>query len=763
MRPVVLVGVPGSGTSLLGARLGAHPAFAMPSSAAWIAGAETMISVRHLVSIFRKTLDEPPADDAWDAGRAFVDLMLARCQAKESGKRLVLNVAQDTAHLDTLLRLLRHAAFLHVCRDPRDVACATRSGPARPTYLADFGSATHLNVVRRWCAWERRIRDAFAVEGAPACLRVAFEELLQEPETCLRRVCGFLEAEYDPAMLAVDDAWLGGIDRWEGELPPHLVAELDRLHGAEIAALGYPRHTAPRSVAAVASAGVSTSGSARVAAPVLRWPFSFAFPAPRREPQMLAYKDVPRGLEQSKVYLINTPPSPAREEELARLVDEGHYFAGICAFETWPARLNNPATLAKPALDLFEKPYYRRFVGFMHNFREPRDVFPDDLPLLRMDFSDYVQVRKRGREKVYDLLCYAGHRSPVGETVASDWGRTVKRHDLAREVIQALLARHADLRVCLVNDDLPLDDPRVEQLGFLPYREFLDKVEQSRIVLVAGELDASPRILTEALCLDTYVMVNERISGGWKYVNPVTGAFFDETNFVEVYEGLRSRGPAATRAWFLRAYPNHVLEQRFNAWLSRCMLAYSAFNGLGRVYFLDAEPGGKGDAMKREIFRFMGIYADCVERIEPAPEVANRHERRARSHLTALRQARELGLPSAAIIEEGFQFIAERRVANRKLGELFEGFPHWDVLLFGNRSVTEREATHEPAVLRVRDARAPCGYAIRAAAFDTLIAALEEGAAAPAGEQIDRAWGRLAKETSCYTFRWALGEGPVPD
>ncbi len=33
-------------------------------------------------------------------------------------------------------------------------------------------------------------------------------------------------------------------------------------------------------------------------------------------------------------------------------------------------------------------------------------------------------------------------------------------------------------------------------------------------------------LLTEALCLDVPVVVNQRILGGWKYVRPETGRFF---------------------------------------------------------------------------------------------------------------------------------------------------------------------------------------------------------------------------------------------
>jgi hypothetical protein len=483
-------------------------------------------------------------------------------------------------------------------------------------------------------------------------------------------------------------------------------------------------------------------------------PFSFTFPQPSNEFQKLRYTDAPRGQEQSKVCLIGRPPwKPGEEQEVVGYVDQGYYLLGICAFENWPGRLHNPKDKdALRAFDLFSTPYYRRFVGFMHNFRQPEDVFPDALPLLAMDYSDYLQVRKKGREKRYDLIYYAGHRA-TDQPSSVEWSRVVKQHDLALGLVRQLLATEPEVRICLVPDGFGIDDPRVERFDFLDYRGFLDKVEASRIMLVASVLDASPRVLTEALCLDTYVMVNERISGGWKYVNAETGAFFDQTSALEVYRRLRARPPAATRGWFLRNYPNHLLEARFSAWLNACILAYCAFNRFGRVLYLNADGADEPRrAVEREIFGLMGIYGDCVERLATTPVPEDPARGRVLSHLAALRRARELALPDVVILEDDFKFIAQRQVANRKIEALVRGFPEWDVILLGNRDVKQDEATHDPGVRRVFDAPTPRGYAVSARLYDRLIAALEqpaEGLGALSG---------LARSANVYAFHAAIGE-----
>ena len=45
-------------------------------------------------------------------------------------------------------------------------------------------------------------------------------------------------------------------------------------------------------------------------------------------------------------------------------------------------------------------------------------------------------------------------------------------------------------------------------------------------MFIPNIVDASPRILTEALCYNLTCLVNYNILGGWKYVTEMTGEFF---------------------------------------------------------------------------------------------------------------------------------------------------------------------------------------------------------------------------------------------
>ena len=49
------------------------------------------------------------------------------------------------------------------------------------------------------------------------------------------------------------------------------------------------------------------------------------------------------------------------------------------------------------------------------------------------------------------------------------------------------------------------------------------------MLFVPNVHDASPRVISESLILGHGIVVNSRILGGWKYVRPSSGEFFDES------------------------------------------------------------------------------------------------------------------------------------------------------------------------------------------------------------------------------------------
>jgi Sulfotransferase family len=87
--------------------------------------------------------------------------------------------------------LLPEARFVHIIRDGRDVALSTV-----PLW---FGPDTVAGVAEHWlqtlAVARRQARDL------PFYVEVKYEDLVRDPAATLRRLCGFLELEWEESML----------------------------------------------------------------------------------------------------------------------------------------------------------------------------------------------------------------------------------------------------------------------------------------------------------------------------------------------------------------------------------------------------------------------------------------------------------------------------------------------------------------------------------------------------------------------------------
>ncbi|MEO1130509.1 MAG: sulfotransferase [Planctomycetota bacterium] len=102
-------------------------------------------------------------------------------------------------HVDRIAELLPHARFIHVIRDPRDVALSMESlswaaGPAR-----------WLRYGRSWSRAMQRDARYHEQLGPSRWMRLRMEDLVLAPAQELERTCSFLGEDYDPVMLQYHD------------------------------------------------------------------------------------------------------------------------------------------------------------------------------------------------------------------------------------------------------------------------------------------------------------------------------------------------------------------------------------------------------------------------------------------------------------------------------------------------------------------------------------------------------------------------------
>lgn len=201
-------GVTRSGTTLLRLMLDTHPEVAIPG--------ETHFVPRLIKRMERRRLSADEAADfvtrhkRWGDFHLDPDELRARFRAlrpfnaagairafyglyaeREGKPRYGDKTPGYMREMLRLQRVLPEARFIHIVRDGRDVALSVMKlnwGPSTPTEAAEL--------------WVERIRRAR--KQAPKVshyMEVVFEDLVLDTEPTLRRVCEFIELDYDPAML----------------------------------------------------------------------------------------------------------------------------------------------------------------------------------------------------------------------------------------------------------------------------------------------------------------------------------------------------------------------------------------------------------------------------------------------------------------------------------------------------------------------------------------------------------------------------------
>jgi hypothetical protein len=243
--------------------------------------------------------------------------------------------------------------------------------------------------------------------------------------------------------------------------------------------------------------------------------------------------------------------SPTRQEQLADLRRAGFRFVGMSSDGPFPRR-DGPSFLDYDSL----------CEAWCHCFREPDRYLPMGRPRALISASDFTDPRRLDPGSIapatglpaFDFVC-VGARSA--------WKREAKNWELARRCIPRL-RRDLGLRALVV--DGPEEDlaalPEVVAEPFLPWPDFLARLARARFLLVPGGMDASPRVIAEALCLDVPVVVQRDILGGWKYVNAFTGAFFSDDADVSAVVGSCLARPPKPRRWFRANYGPYLAGQR---------------------------------------------------------------------------------------------------------------------------------------------------------------------------------------------------------
>lgn len=213
--PIFIIGVPRSGTTLLRTMLDSHPNIASGPETPWLCAHQPR-SVGALVEYlctdkhgFIHSYGGSRAD-VITAARAFTDSLLSAYARRRGKRRWAEKTPENLLHLPFLTELFPDARFIHLTRDPLDVALSTSVvAPHRKGISESLERSIKLapglqvensvfTATLRHGHWERKIAAGLA--GLPV-LKISYEELVRSPEAVMRRLLDFVGEPFDKAVL----------------------------------------------------------------------------------------------------------------------------------------------------------------------------------------------------------------------------------------------------------------------------------------------------------------------------------------------------------------------------------------------------------------------------------------------------------------------------------------------------------------------------------------------------------------------------------
>ena len=193
--PVFLVGAERSGTTLLRLMLDHHPQMTWINEFAYAVDWVPSNGWPDVEEYRRKLLDDRIFMDSGlkiDPSLDYVELVndFLRQWRQRSGKPFV--GAQVHRHFGKILRLWPEARFIHLLRDPRDVARSR-------IQMGWAGNTWH--ATRVWIETEQKWEEVRANIPPNRQIDVYYENLVRQPESELRRICKHIGVTYDARML----------------------------------------------------------------------------------------------------------------------------------------------------------------------------------------------------------------------------------------------------------------------------------------------------------------------------------------------------------------------------------------------------------------------------------------------------------------------------------------------------------------------------------------------------------------------------------
>jgi glycosyltransferase involved in cell wall biosynthesis len=258
--------------------------------------------------------------------------------------------------------------------------------------------------------------------------------------------------------------------------------------------------------------------------------------------------------------------------------EAGMEFIGISSYCDFPALITNPHDLlSDPKHPCWGYNYFDLCRGWCYCFRDPAKYgIPDastGYPQILLSESDFAKYNFHKPDtdvkKEYDFLYVCLKDNDKCEP---GWQSYNRNWEQAEKLIEIMCTKY-HLKGLLVGRKGCKVSGCHKTTDFMEYDKFIKQYNKCRFVFVPNSLDASPRVLTEAMCYNLPVLCNAKILGGWKYVTSEVGEQFNvaENDFEDVLSTFLAKfNTYKPREFYMREFSEEKQGKRLLEFVKEC-------------------------------------------------------------------------------------------------------------------------------------------------------------------------------------------------
>lgn len=257
------------------------------------------------------------------------------------------------------------------------------------------------------------------------------------------------------------------------------------------------------------------------------------------------------------IILISAPFRTKKDmKKYNQLKKKGLYFCGISSYLEFPEKIINPY---EDQYHVEKNHDYTKMVSsWIYCFRKvPPKLLNSNLPLLFLTEADLkdTDLYKFDPEikKEYDFMYVCLQDN---DTCEAGWQSFNRNWELAKKCLVIMCQKYKLKGILVGRTNCEFTDHCtgiVKVIPSLDFNDFQKEMQKCRFLFAPNIYDASPRVITEALCYNIPVLVNYNILGGWHNVIPnITGEFF--TNEIDIDNSINkiiNNNTYTPRQWYI--------------------------------------------------------------------------------------------------------------------------------------------------------------------------------------------------------------------